>query len=368
MSLKERIIALIQAQGPMSVGQFMSVALLDPKQGYYATRDPIGQTRSHGGGDFITAPEISQMFGEMIGLWLIQSWKDQGSPKSRRLVELGPGHGTLMADILRACAVLPPFLQGLEVVLVEASPVLRERQRASLQHFEIRISWQSQFGQDLCDRALFLLANEFFDALPIRQYVKTKRGWCERMIVTENGELAFALAPVALPIAAVPAEKQTAPLGAVYEISPARLALCEEIASTIAAKGGAGLIIDYGYAKALEHGETLQAVAAHHFDDVLAEPGSRDISAHVDFAALLRAARKAGAQAYGPATQGDFLRALGIEERTQHLIRANPEMAQKLRADCQRLIDSAQMGELFKVMAITPSHAQQPLGFAHATH
>ena len=176
----------------MSVAQFMTIALLDPRDGYYPNRDAIGAA-----GDFITAPEVSQMFGEMIGLWLVQAWADQGCPKNPRLVELGPGRGTLMADILRTAAVAPEFIADLDVVMIEASPALQAQQADKLRGLGADVSWQAQFDDSLADRPLFLVANEFFDALPVRQYVKTPRGWCERMVTALDGNLAFALAPVA---------------------------------------------------------------------------------------------------------------------------------------------------------------------------
>src|SRR3954471_9643009 len=216
MSLKDRIIALIEAQGPVSVAQFMTVALLDPKEGYYATRDPFGPSLlGSKGGDFTTAPEISQMFGEMVGLWLVQAWADQGCPKNPRLVELGPGRGTLMADILRTAKVAPDFLADLEVVLIKASPVLQEMQGDKLRGLGADVSWQPQFDDSLADRPLFLVANEFFDALPLRQYVKTGRGWCERMVTVLGDELTFALAPVPVPRAAIPEDREKAPDGGV---------------------------------------------------------------------------------------------------------------------------------------------------------
>jgi NADH dehydrogenase [ubiquinone] 1 alpha subcomplex assembly factor 7 len=257
MSLKARIAALIEAQGPMSVAQFMTISLLDPQDGYYATRDPLGA-----GGDFTTAPEISQMFGEMVGLWLVQAWADQGCPKNPRLVELGPGRGTLMADILRTAAVAPEFLADLEVVLIEASPVLQQVQADKLRGSGADISWQAQFDDSLGDRPLFLVANEFFDALPVRQYVKTERGWCERMVTALNDALVFALAPVPAPRAAIPADREQAPDGGVYETSPAAAALAEDIARIIAARGGAALIIDYGYGEAAGFSKRFRRSAA----------------------------------------------------------------------------------------------------------
>ncbi len=364
MSLKHRLAALIEAQGPISVAQFMTVALLDPKEGYYATRDPFGPSSlGSKGGDFITAPEISQMFGEMLGLWLVQAWADQGCPKNPRLVELGPGHGTLMADILRTARVAPEFLVDLEVVLVEASPLLQEAQGDKLRGLGADISWQAQFDDSLTDRPLFLVANEFFDALPVRQYVKSERGWCERMITTQGGELAFALAPVALPPAALPPGLEQAPNGAVYETSPAAAALTEDIARTIAARGGAGLIVDYGYGARTGFAETLQAVSGHRFADVLAEPGEDDLSAHVDFAALAAAGARGGAAIFGPVTQGLFLAHLGITERAEQLIKANPDQANDLLAAIERLIGNDKMGQLFKVLALMPPASADVAGF-----
>ncbi|HYS46497.1 MAG TPA: SAM-dependent methyltransferase [Rhizomicrobium sp.] len=359
MSLKARIAALIDAQGPMSVAQFMTISLLDPKHGYYATRDPLGA-----GGDFITAPEVSQMFGEMLGLWLVQAWSDQGCPKNPRLVELGPGRGTLMADILRTAAVAPDFLADLEVILVEASPALQQVQADKLRGSGADISWQAQFDDSLGDRPLFLVANEFFDALPVRQYVKTERGWCERMVTVLDDELTFALAPVPAPRAAIPADRENAPDGGVYETSPAATALAEDIAGIVAAKGGAVLILDYGYAAAGGFSETLQAVSGHRFADALAEPGEDDISAHVDFAALAQAGKRGGAAVFGPATQGMFLANIGIVERAEQLMKTNPAAAPDLLSAIERLIGNEQMGTLFKVLAFVPPAVSDVAGFA----
>jgi NADH dehydrogenase [ubiquinone] 1 alpha subcomplex assembly factor 7 len=358
MSLRARIAALIEAQGPMSVAQFMTIALLDPQDGYYATRDPIGA-----GGDFITAPEVSQMFGEMVGLWLVQAWADQGCPKNPRLVELGPGRGTLMADILRAAAVAPEFTADLEVVLVEASPALQQVQADKLRGCGADISWQGQFDDRLGDRPLFLVANEFFDALPVRQYVKTERGWCERMVTALNGELKFALAPVPVPRPTIPADREAAPDGGVYEASPAATALAEDIARVIAVKGGAALVIDYGYTEASGFSETLQAVSGHRFADALAEPGEDDISAHVDFAALVQAGKRGGAAVSGPVTQGLFLANIGIVERAEQLMKANVENSRDLLSATERLIGHEQMGILFKVLALMPPAISDVAGF-----
>ncbi len=358
MSLKARIAALIEAQGPMSVAQFMTIALLDPKDGYYATRDPFGA-----GGDFITAPEVSQMFGEMLGLWLLQAWADQGCPKNPRLVELGPGRGTLMADALRAASVEPAFTDDLEVVLVEASPVLQAMQAEKLRGCGADVSWQAQFDDSLSDRPLFLVANEFFDALPVRQYVRSERGWHERMVTTLDGDLTFALAPVPVPLPIIPASRDGAPQGGVYETSPAALALAENIASIIAQRGGAALIIDYGYDTITGFAETLQAVGGHRFVDALDTPGEDDLSAHVDFTALAQAGRRGGAQVFGPVTQGALLASIGITERAEQLMQAHPQSAADLLAATERLIGGEQMGTLFKALAFAPPSVTGFAGF-----
>jgi SAM-dependent MidA family methyltransferase len=359
MSLGSRIAELIEAQGPMSVAQFMTLSLLDPQEGYYATRDPFGA-----GGDFITAPEVSQMFGEMVGLWLVQAWADQGCPKNPRLVELGPGRGTLMADILRAAAVAPEFLEDLDVVLVEASPVLAAMQAEKLRGSGADISWQAQFDNSLSDRPLFLVANEFFDALPVRQYVKTARGWCERMVTVKDGELVFALAPVPAPKPLIPADREAAPDGGVYETSPAGIALAQDIAGIIAARGGAALVMDYGYSAITGFAETLQAVGGHRFVDALAQPGEDDLSAHVDFTALASAGQRGGAAVFGPATQGMFLATIGIAERAEQLMKTNPQSAETLLKATERLIGNDQMGTLFKALAFLPPSVSDVAGFA----
>ena len=354
--LGTRIAALIAAQGPISVAQFMTLALHDAEGGYYATRDPFGRS-----GDFITAPEISQMFGEMLGLWCGQVWVDQGCPKNTRLVELGPGRGTLMADALRALKRVPGFLDEVELVLVEASPTLREIQRERLKDSGAKIHWSAHF--EVQETPLLLLANEFFDAFPVRQYVKTSRGWCERMVVLKkDGDLDFALAPQITPAAAIPASRAGAPDGGVYETTPAAISLTEEISRLIATHGGAALMIDYGYAE-VGFGETLQALQDHRFAPILTDPGTSDLSAHVDFMALAEAARHGGAQVFGPKAQGDFLDGLGIHVRARRLAQAHPLEAENLTKAVARLTAPDQMGNLFRAMALLPPSAPPPPGF-----
>ncbi len=361
MSLKDRIAGLIAAQGPISVAQYMSLALHDPQAGYYANRDPLGRS-----GDFITAPEISQMFGEMLGLWLAEAWEQQGRPKRPLLMELGPGRGTLMADMLRALKAAPDFRDGMDVMLVEASPNLRALQQEILKDSGMRTGWCNQFEAE-AGRPLFLVANEFFDALPIRQYVKTPRGWCERMVTAANDQLAFALAPMPAPPALIPESRAGAPEGGVYETAPAAIALGEAIAGHIQANGGAALLVDYGYDPA-GFGETLQAVAAHRFADPLAAPGEADLSAHVDFAALAEAGRRAGAGVHGPIGQGALLAALGIAARAASLAARHPAETPALQAALARLAGEGGMGHLFKALAYLPRAAQTAPGFAEAVH
>lgn len=355
-SLAERIARLIAAQGPLSVAQFMTMALHDPQSGTYASRDPLG-TR----GDFITAPEISQVFGELLGLWCVQLWRDQGAAKKIRLMELGPGRGTLMADALRAAKLDPKFLAAVEVVLVEASPALQAVQRERLKDSGVSIRWLERFDDSLSDRPLLLLANEFFDALPIRQFVHAARGWCERMVTIENGQLAFALAPSASALD-IPASRGKPEDGAVFETSPAASALTEEIARIIEARGGGALIVDYGYDNGT-FGDTLQAVRDHRFTEILAEPGDADLSAHVDFTALAAAASRGGAKTFGPVAQGALLEKLGVTARSAQLQRANAKSAADIGAAIHRLVDPDKMGTLFKALAILPAGAAAPPGF-----
>src|SRR5665213_946885 len=367
-ALSGRIARLIASQGPISIAQFMTMALHDPQDGYYATRDPFGR-----GGDFTTAPEISQMFGELLGLWCVQCWHDQGKPAPAQLVELGPGRGTLMADALRAAKLMPDFLASIEVVLVEASPALTAIQKETLKDSPAPVRWLTQFDERLSDRPLFLLANEFFDALPIRQFVKTDRGWCERMVgLDTNGVLAFALAPEPSAGFTLPPNRDGAPLGAFYEAASGASALAEQIAEIIARRGGAALIVDYGYGVEAGFGVTLQAVKDHAFAGVLDSPGEADLSAHIDFAALADAARSGGAKGYGPVEQGEFLTSLGIIPRAERLAQQQASGSRECghlgdspqaEAQLERLILPDQMGTLFKALAIMPANAPKPPRF-----
>ena len=356
-ALGRHLAALIRAQGPLSVAQYMAEALNNPRHGYYSRRDPIGRD-----GDFITAPEISQTFGELIGLWCAATWEAMGRPRPLQLVELGPGHGTLMADGLRAAAIRPDFRAAVEVHLVEVSAPLRQAQRRALRGIDA--VWHQRFDQ-IPEGPLLVIANELFDALPIRQFLRTTAGWCERFVaLTADGSgLRFVLSPA--PVAGlVTAALADAPLDSVAEICPVGQALARDIGARAASFGGGALIIDYG---AAHSGETLQAVRHHRGHGVLAAPGEADLSARVDFAALAEAAADAGATVHGPLEQGRFLIALGIRERIARLVKDRPAgQAAELRSGAERLTDAAQMGSLFKVLAIAHPDLPMPAGFETA--
>ena len=336
---------LIAADGPIPVSRYMALCLGHPRHGYYMTRDPFGA-----GGDFITAPEISQVFGELVGIWAASTWDASGRPLPVRLVELGPGRGTLMADLVRAAEALPAFRAALDIHLVETSPLLAARQRKTLK--DTPTSWHTDIGT-VPPGPTILIANEFLDALPVRQFVMTPKGWRERVVGMADGRLAFGLAPDPVPPAIIPERLRQAEPGAVYEHCPAFDALCAALASRASDAPLAALFIDYGHAGSA-HGETLQAVKDHGFVDPLAEPGEADLTAHVDFEALGRAARAAGLVASAVSTQRDFLFGLGLAPRAEALARANPTAFDAIRSGVERLVDPSPtgMGALFKTIVL----------------
>jgi NADH dehydrogenase [ubiquinone] 1 alpha subcomplex assembly factor 7 len=350
----------IASAGPISVAEYMAEALGHPRYGYYTCRDPLG-----GDGDFITAPEISQMFGELIGLWCAAVWQAIGRPDPVNLVELGPGRGTLIADGLRAAArTVPEFPSALRMHLVETSPVLRDRQRRALAPIRPRIrpAWHRSLSSVPRIPAL-VVANEFFDALPVHQYVRATDGWRERMVglSPDGGGFRFVSGPV-VASDAVPAADAGGE-GDVVEVCPDGNVTAEAIGDRVARDGGAALIFDYGHPRSAP-GDTLQAVRRHAFDDVLDRPGEADLTHHVDFEALARAASAAGARPYGPVPQGVFLGRLGIEHRAANLLRsATPEQAVDIRAALRRLVHPREMGDLFKAFAIARLGDPPPPGF-----
>ncbi len=353
MTPLERIIhARIRDEGPLGVADFMALALGHPRHGYYITRDPFGAA-----GDFTTAPEISQMFGELLGLWAAQAWLDAGAPDPVRIVEIGPGRGTLMRDALRAMARVPGLAGAATVHLVETSPVLREVQRETLATTP-GIDWHETLAE-VPGGPVLLLANELFDALPIRQFVFDGGGWRERLVGSDGTRLGFGLRAEATSLPDAPTDPDE---GAVWEDAPGRAALAHAIGGRVA-EGGAALLIDYGHARP-GFGDTLQGVRAHGFAPVLDAPGEADLTSHVDFANLAAAAEAAGARAHGPVTQGALLTALGIDARADALARANPERAGEFSAARDRLVSADQMGRLFKALALTAPSGSTPPGFA----
>ena len=349
MSLKDHLLTRIALEGPMRLDAYMQSCLLHPEWGYYTTRAPFGPE-----GDFITAPEISQMFGELIGLSLAQNWLDQGAPSPFTLAELGPGRGTLMADILRATARVPGFQDAAQVTLVEASPALRDVQRETLRGAEV--TW-AESAADLPDAPLFLVANEFFDALPIRQFIRQGAGWAERRVGAAEGALTFGLGPVTPQPALTHRLEDTKDADLVELCAPAA-EIMQEIGKRIAAHGGAGLIIDYGDWRAL--GDTLQALENHSPADPLANPGQADLTAHVDFEALTRACPCPHSRVV---TQGVFLERLGITPRAQKLAEAltGDALSNHIAAH-RRLTHPAEMGNLFKVMGLYQKGQTPPPG------
>lgn len=358
-TLRQKLMTRLALSGPMTLADYMSEALGNPRHGYYRNRDPLGAQ-----GDFITAPEISQIFGELIGAWLAERWQALGSPARVVLAELGPGRGTLMADALRATRAVPGFHQAIELHLVDINPALRDAQRTALASFAAP-QWHDGFSAVPDDAPLLLVANEFFDALPIRQLQRTERDWRERLVALHDETLRFVLAPGPSPFASLlsPDLMHAAP-GAIAELCLPGRALVRDIAERLSRQRGAALIIDYGYARP-RLGDSLQAIAEHNKTDPLVAPGEADLSAHVDFVALAQSAQGAGAVAYGPVMQGDFLRALGIEQRLAALQqRADARQAAVLESGVTRLIAPGQMGTLFKALALTDRQSSTPAGFS----
>lgn len=349
MSLRDLILRRIATQGPLSVAEYMADCLLHPEHGYYITHTPFGEK-----GDFITAPEVSQMFGELLGLCLIQSWADQGRPDSFTLAELGPGRGTLMADALRAAKAVPGFLEAAQIVLIEASPAMRALQRDTLAGHDVL--WATGMA-NIPHQPLFLFANEFFDALPIRQFERDGAGWRERHIGAKDGALVFGLGPT-LPQPALSHRLNDTQDGDLIEYAPGAGPVIDEISSRIRDHGGAALIVDYGDWRSL--GDTLQAVQDHQSVNPLAAPGHADLTAHVDFEALAQAALCA----YSRVTpQGVFLERLGITQRAHALARSLSGDALHAHIDAhRRLTHPGEMGNLFKVMGLFPETAAPPPG------
>lgn len=342
-----RLRQLAQSEGAVPIATFMAIA----NAHYYATRNPFG-----GEGDFITAPETSQMFGELIGLWAADLWNRSGRPKAA-LVELGPGRGTLMADARRA-ASRAPGMAALSVHLVETSPALRVEQRQRIPD----AIWHDDVSTLPDDHALLVIANEFFDALPVRQFVRTLKGWRER-VVTLDDDGRFVPTSGRRPAdPLIPPRLVHSHEGAIVEASPASAAIMEALAQSIVRQGGAMLVVDYGY-EGPAVGDTLQAVKGHSYADVFADIGEADLTAHVDFTALAEVARRTGARTFGPVSQAALLTGLGLSARADALKRANPDRADSIDEDVNRLTSPEEMGVLFKALAVTAPDWAIPAAF-----
>ncbi|MDR3466730.1 MAG: class I SAM-dependent methyltransferase [Xanthobacteraceae bacterium] len=347
--LEAEIRRLIKDTGPMPVSRYMELCLTHPEHGYYIARDPLGRE-----GDFITAPEVSQMFGELLGLWAASVWKAMGTPDAVRLIELGPGRGTLMMDALRAIRVLPPFYLACHVHLVEINTRLRDKQRATLVGVK-NVHWHDSIDE-VPEGPSIILANEFFDVLPVHQMVRKETGWHERVVeINAAGRLAFGTAAEPTPRFEVllPPLVRAAPVGAVFEWRPPLEIM--KIARRTREFGGAALIVDYGHTRS-DAGDTFQAIARHTFADPLKSPGLCDVTAHVDFQALAQAAEDIGARVHGPVEQGAFLRRLGIETRAVTLMsKANAQVSEEVASGLKRLTEGGRsgMGSLFKVLGVS---------------
>jgi len=343
-SLKDRLVREITLTGPMTIADYVTRCLHDPKGGYYATRPALGER-----GDFITAPMVSQMFGELIGLWAVETWQRLGAPEKVRLVEVGPGDGTLMSDALRAARLSPAFLEAAELILIEPSQPLRREQERRLSDSDLPPRWVSSLRQIETDAPVILIANEVLDCLPARQFVRTDGGWVERRIgVTDDGELTFGLIAISEGFTEPPVDIE---VGQVFEISEQQAAFARDLAMLVSASQGAALLIDYGRARP-EAGDTLQALKRHTKVGPLDEPGEADLTQWADYPLVLEAAVRSGADVTGCITQAQFLGRLGIEHRAASLARARPEAEPIIRRQFDRLTSHDQMGELFKVAAI----------------
>ncbi len=338
----------IAANGPMPVSRYMELCLTHPEHGYYLKQNPLGRD-----GDFITAPEVSQMFGELVGLWAASVWAAMGSPSEVKFIELGPGRGSMMQDMLRAIKILPQFYKAVGVHLVEPSPALRVIQDETLGNAK-HVEWYDSIT-DVPEGPAIIFANEYFDVLPVYQVVKADDGWHERMIGVDDDIFVYTAAKEPTPRfdMLMPPQVRAAPNGAIYEWRPDTEIM--DLARRVRDQGGAAIIIDYGHLRS-DAGDTFQAVAKHNFVSPLKNPGEADITAHVDFEALAKAAQAIGARAHGPVEQGAFLNKLGIEQRALTLMKSSSHEESVLVASAlKRLTGKGRngMGQLFKVLGIS---------------
>ncbi len=350
--LDHKIREQIKTAGPLRLDAFMEIALSDSEFGYYMQRDPFGRPTSEGG-DFITAPEVSQIFGELLAIWCVDLWQKAGQLEKMLHIELGPGRGTLAADMRRVFAKFA-LSQTLPCHLVDMSPKLRAIQKQATPEAKLHASLDSVPQ----DAPAIIIANEFFDALPIRQFRRMQDSWCERFIALEGEELVYSDRPCDAP----PGDHAHIETGEIYEFSPAAHTILESITTRLCQTGGALLAIDYGYSTTGQ-GDSLQAMQAHHFTSPLSNIGESDLTTHVNFHALAATAKAAGGVVHRIVQQGTFLTKLGVIERATALAAANPHMAGDIQTSCDRLIGPDQMGRLFKVFCVTSQGFPIPEGF-----
>lgn len=352
-NLTARLARQIALTGPMRIADYVSQCLHDPQFGYYATRPALGVH-----GDFITAPMVSQMFGELIGLWAVEVWQRLGAPERVQLVEVGPGDGTLMSDALRAARAVPGFLQAADLILIEPSRPLRDVQAGTLMSSDLSPRWVRDLSQIEPDAPVILIANEVLDCLPANQFVRTETGWAERRVgATETGALEFGLVRITTAFEGPPFPVQP---GDLVEVSEAQRAFGRQLGALIKAASGAALLIDYGRDRP-GAGDTLQALQRHQKVDPLATPGEADLTQWADFPAVMEAAVFAGADVTGCQSQGTFLHRLGLQARADHLAAARPDAAAVIERQVHRLSAPDQMGQLFKVCGVfSPSSLSVP--------
>jgi len=360
MSLHERLQRHIRSSGPMSVAHYMTLCMLDPNDGYYPTRDPIGA-----GADFITAPEISQMFGELIGIWLISAWENAGKPSQLHLAELGPGKGTMMSDILRAARAVPDFSTALQVHFIEVSAALIAVQAKTLGSFATPLRWSDSLA-DTGQGPLLVVANEYLDCLPVRQFIRQQGSWFERLVdCDEDDGFQFVLDPTPLSPASlelIPPDLRGASDDSLVEVRPGLADLFSMLAERAKTDPVAALFIDYGPVVS-ELGDTLQAVRAHKKVNPLLQPGDVDLTTRVDFAELARTARAFGFEVAGPTSQRAWLQQMGLLERAAALSATDTPQRAKIARQIHRLTDADEMGVLFQCLAIGTPGTKLSVGF-----
>lgn len=356
--LARKLAARIESEGPISLHDYMAACLYDEEFGYYRKRgSPLGAQ-----GDFVTAPEISQLFGEMIGLWAADTWQRLGAPSPFRLIELGPGRGTLMADALRVLKVVPPLIEACTVTLVESSDTLITQQRETLEGAPVPVEWAARL-EDLPAGPAILIGNEFLDCLPVRQFQLSEAEgvWCERMVALAEDRAGFAICLGDATQKTLELPEQAPPDGAVFEHRPGVKRMLDVFSARASGHPFAALLLDYGHDQP-GYGDTLQAVRRHRFAGLFEAPGESDMTAHVDFAHLQRGAARTGLATFGPVPMGQFLLKLGLQERYAQLLRrASPEQAGTLTKGVARLVDPRQMGVLFKAFAVASEGRMHPL-------